>query len=157
MLGFGGPPPGLDPRDTAGQKALIAERLGKLGWETPRILAAMVDAPDFYFDSMSQIYLDRWSQGRVALVGDAACCASPMSGQGSSIALVSAYVLAGELAAAGGEHRQAFAAYEAVLRDYVARNQQLALLAAERRGPPTAEETREASALELRDYSTALS
>ncbi|HEY0138123.1 MAG TPA: FAD-dependent monooxygenase, partial [Nannocystis sp.] len=129
----------------------------KLGWETPRILAAMVDAPDFYFDSMSQIYLDRWSQGRVALVGDAACCASPMSGQGSSIALVSAYVLAGELAAAGGEHRQAFAAYEAVLRDYVARNQQLALLAAERRGPPTAEETREASALELRDYSTALS
>ncbi len=152
MLGFGAAPLDVDPRDVAAQKAIVAARFAGVGWETPRIVAAMADAPDFYFDSMSQIYLDRWSHGRVALLGDAACCASPMSGQGSSMALVAAYVLAGELAAAEGDHARGFAAYEAALRDYVAGNQALALLAQERRGPPTPEETQHASAVALRDY-----
>jgi 2-polyprenyl-6-methoxyphenol hydroxylase-like FAD-dependent oxidoreductase len=78
-------------------------------------------APDFYFDRVSQVRMDRWSVGRVALVGDAAYSPSPMSGMGTSLALVGAYVLAGELAAAGGEHRTAFTRYQQKLDSYVAR------------------------------------
>lgn len=69
--------------------------------------------------------MDRWSNGRVALVGDAAYCASPASGQGTSLALVGAYVLAGELAAAAGDHHAAFRRYEQRAREFVDRNQQL--------------------------------
>ncbi len=153
MLGFGAPPLEFDPRDLARPRAIVAEHLAGVGWEAPRLLAAMATAPDFYFDSMSQIVLERWSHGRVALVGDAAGCSSPMSGQGSSVALVGAYVLAGELAAAGGDHEVGFAAYEAVMRGYVERNQQLALLAMEQRRPPAAEALQAAAhAVTLRDY-----
>jgi 2-polyprenyl-6-methoxyphenol hydroxylase-like FAD-dependent oxidoreductase len=70
--------------------------------------------------------MDRWSAGRVALVGDAAYGPSPLSGVGTSLALVGAYALAGELAAADGEHHAAFAGYQRELRDYVARGQRLA-------------------------------
>ena len=61
------------------------------------MLAMMWEAPDFYFDRVSQIHLDRWSQGRVVLLGDAGYCGSPMGGNGTSMALVGAYILAGEL------------------------------------------------------------
>jgi 2-polyprenyl-6-methoxyphenol hydroxylase-like FAD-dependent oxidoreductase len=64
--------------------------------------------PNFYFDALSQVHMDSWSAGRVALVGDAAWCASSASGVGAELALLGAYRLAGELAAAGGEHRSAF-------------------------------------------------
>jgi len=63
-------------------------------------------APDFYFDEMAQIIMDRWSQGRVALVGDAGYCCAPLSGQGTSVAMLGAYVLAGELAQAGGDYQR---------------------------------------------------
>src|SRR5690606_4288206 len=69
--------------------------------------------------------MDRWWRGRVALLGDAAHCPSPLSGQGTSLALVGAYVLACELAAADGDHRVAFPRYEARMRPYVAQNQAL--------------------------------
>lgn len=152
MLGFGSPPLEFDFRDIARQKQLVAEKFAGVGWITPRLLAAMATAPDFYLDSMSQIYLERWSQGRVALVGDAACCSSPMSGQGSSVALVGAHVLAGELAAARGDHVAGFAAYEAAMRPYVALNQQLALAAIDQKAPPDAEALqRAAGAISLRD------
>lgn len=153
MLGFGGPPVDVDSRDIAAQRALVAERLAGVGWEAPRLLAAMADAPDFYFDAMSQIHLDRWSIGRVALVGDAAWCASPMSGQGTSLALIGAYVLASELAAADGDVGRAFAAYEEALRGFVDRNQRLALAAAAERAPPTPEAVQAAATgLVLRPY-----
>jgi 2-polyprenyl-6-methoxyphenol hydroxylase-like FAD-dependent oxidoreductase len=76
---------------------------------------------------MTQIHMERWWRGRVALVGDAAYCPSPASGQGTSLALVGARVLAGELAAAGGDHVAAFARYQDQMRGYVQQNQQLAL------------------------------
>jgi 2-polyprenyl-6-methoxyphenol hydroxylase-like FAD-dependent oxidoreductase len=76
-------------------------------------------SPDFYFDSASQVHLDNWSAGRVALVGDAAHSPSPLSGQGTSLAMVGAYVLAGELKAAAGDHRVAFARYREEMRGYV--------------------------------------
>ncbi|WP_438485251.1 FAD-dependent monooxygenase [Streptomyces sp. S186] len=116
-----------DHRDVGAQKRLLAERFADAGWELPHTLKYMWDAPDFHFDSMSQIHLDSWSRGRVVLLGDAGYCGSPMTGQGTSLALIGAYVLAGELRAARGDHRAAFAAYERELREYVARTQQLAL------------------------------
>ncbi|POX41403.1 hypothetical protein C3486_09210 [Streptomyces sp. Ru73] len=124
-LGFRSAPLAFDHRDTEHQKALFQERLGHLGWETPKLLAAMWQAPDFYCDAMAQVRLDRWSTGRVALVGDAGYCASPLSGQGTSLALVGAYVLADELGRTGDDHQGAFGRYEARMRPFVARNQAL--------------------------------
>lgn len=127
-VGFESPEPvEYDYRDIEQQKRILAERLEGAGWEFPKALTYSWDAPDFSFDSMSQIHLDRWSRGRVVLIGDAGYCGSPMSGQGTSMALVGAYVLAGELKAASGDHEAAFASYETEIRDYVAQNQQLAL------------------------------
>lgn len=113
-----------DPRDRAGQQRLLAQAYAGEGWEVSRLIEAIDSTPDFYFDSLSQVYLDRWALGRVALVGDAAYCASPASGQGTSLALVGAYVLAGELATAP-DPESAFHAYEHQMRPFVARNQQL--------------------------------
>ncbi len=106
------------PPDDAGRREFVAAAYAGLGWEVPRILDAMRHAPDFYFDTTSQIHLDRWSTGRVALIGDAGYAAGP-GGNGTGTAVVAAYVLAGELAAAGGDHRVAFDAYERRLRSYV--------------------------------------
>ena len=101
------------------QKAMLRERYHDGGWECPRILDELDRAQDLYFDSVSQIRMDTWSRGRIALVGDAAFCVSLVAGQGSALAMISAYVLAGELAAAGGQYREAFARYEAVLRTFI--------------------------------------
>ncbi|MGW0809148.1 FAD-dependent monooxygenase [Nonomuraea sp. NPDC002799] len=114
------PPLTYDHRDLAGQKELLAGAMKGVGWEVPKLLDAVRDAKDFYFDSVSQIHMDSWSTERVVLVGDAAYCASPASGQGTSLALVGAYVLAGELAAGGGA-----AGYERELRAFTAANQAL--------------------------------
>jgi 2-polyprenyl-6-methoxyphenol hydroxylase-like FAD-dependent oxidoreductase len=124
MFLFASPPLTYDPRDRGAQEYLLTEAYADEGWQVPQLLASMPDAPDFYFDSISQVHLDRWSTGRIALVGDAAYCASPASGQGTSLALVGAYVLAGELATAGA-HETAFAGYEQQLRPFVAANQKL--------------------------------
>jgi 2-polyprenyl-6-methoxyphenol hydroxylase-like FAD-dependent oxidoreductase len=123
---FAAPPLAYDRHDLDQQKRLLAEAFAGEAWEVPRLLEAMWEAPDFYFDSVSQVQMDRWSAGRLALVGDAAYGPSPMAGVGTSLAMVGAYVLAGELAAAAGDHATAFAGYQAQLRDYVARGQQLA-------------------------------
>lgn len=114
-----------DPRDRAAQQRLLAEAYAGEGWEVPTFLKAMDAAPDFYFDALAQVRLDGWSRGRIGLVGDAAYGASPASGQGTSLALVGAYVLAGELAAAGSDFSRGFAAYEERMREFVRRNQAL--------------------------------
>ncbi|MEU7895656.1 FAD-dependent monooxygenase [Nonomuraea sp. NPDC049152] len=118
MFLFGSPQLAYDRRDTMQQKKILAEAFDGVGWETRRALAAMWDAPDFYFDSVAQVRMDRWSKGRVALLGDAAYSPCLLSGMGSGLAVVGAYVLAGELAAAGGDHRVAFARYEEAMREY---------------------------------------
>jgi 2-polyprenyl-6-methoxyphenol hydroxylase-like FAD-dependent oxidoreductase len=115
----------FDRRDTTAQQAELARRFAGAGWEVPRLLTAMRAAPDFTFDSMGQVRLDHWSRGRVVLLGDAGYCPTPLTGLGTSLALVGAYVLAGELAAAGGDHRVAFRRYDEVLRPYVDQAQQL--------------------------------
>ncbi|MFD7164526.1 FAD-dependent monooxygenase [Streptomyces violascens] len=137
-FGFASGP--FDPanRNPEALKREVAERMGALRWETPRLLKALWAAPDFYSDAMAQIRLDRWSRGRAVLLGDAGYCASPLSGQGTSLALVGAYVLADALGRTGGEHRAAFAEYQARLRPFVEANQ---ALATENPGGPAGEES----------------
>jgi 2-polyprenyl-6-methoxyphenol hydroxylase-like FAD-dependent oxidoreductase len=107
--------------DSAGMapKCQLRNQFGDAGWECPQILAALDDIDDLYFDVVSQIRMDRWSRGRVLLIGDAAGCISLLGGEGTGLAITEAYVLAGELARAGGDHRRAFDTYEARLRPFV--------------------------------------
>src|SRR6202012_3251721 len=101
------------------QKAMLREIYRDGKWETQQILGEVDRAQELYFDSVSQIRMNRWSCGRVALVGDAAFCVSLLAGQGSALAMISAYVLAGELARADGRYDTAFGNYEGLLRDYI--------------------------------------
>jgi 2-polyprenyl-6-methoxyphenol hydroxylase-like FAD-dependent oxidoreductase len=123
---FASPPLDYDRRDVAAQKDILRDRFAQEGWEVPRLLKMMEEAPDFYFDCVSQIRMDRWSAGRTALLGDAAYCSSPLSGMGTGMAVVGAYILAGELHESSGDYTVAFARYEAQMRDYVQRCQKLA-------------------------------
>lgn len=112
------------------QKQYVENAFAKSGWEVPKLLSAMKDTPDFYFDSVAQVKMSHWSKGRVVLLGDAGYCPSPLSGQGSSLALVGAYILAGELALADGEYREAFSQYEDLMQAFVKKNQKLAIMSA---------------------------
>jgi 2-polyprenyl-6-methoxyphenol hydroxylase-like FAD-dependent oxidoreductase len=129
-FGFNAPSTRIDLHDRAQQQHVLADVYRGIGWEVPRLLEMASSSPDFYFDVAAQIAMDRWSQGRVALAGDAGYCASPMSGQGTSLALIGAYVLAGELAAAGADYQAAFRNYEKELRPYVIINQELGIRSA---------------------------
>lgn len=129
MLGFMDPDLRIDYLDIEAQFDELERRMAGEGWIRPQLLQYMRTAPDFYFDEMSQITMDRWSRGRVALVGDAGYCCSPLSGQGTSVALLGAYILAGELDAAAqdgtADHERGFANYQREFADYVQRNQWL--------------------------------
>src|SRR5262249_8575311 len=103
----------------AAQKEILHARFGDAKWECAHVLDALDRTQDLYFDRVSQIRMERWSRGRVVLAGDAAFCVSLTAGQGSALAMTAAYVLAGELANAGGRHEQAFARYEQLLRSYI--------------------------------------
>jgi len=122
-LSFRSAPVALDRTDVAGQKALVAQRFAGAGWEVPRLIDAMHGADDFAFDWLAQVHLPEWSRGRVVLLGDAAWSPTPLTGLGTSLALVGAYVLAGELAAA--DLPTPLRRYEEVLRPYVTSAQKL--------------------------------
>jgi 2-polyprenyl-6-methoxyphenol hydroxylase-like FAD-dependent oxidoreductase len=117
----------------AEQMAHIREHCGGLGWETPNFLDAMDKAPDFYLGLIAQIRMPQWTKGRIALVGDAGYCPSPYTGQGTSLAIIGAYVLAYELAKSPRDHEAAFARYEAKLRPFVLENQAIAQLTLDER------------------------
>jgi 2-polyprenyl-6-methoxyphenol hydroxylase-like FAD-dependent oxidoreductase len=123
---FASPQLSYNYKDIEQQKQMIRERFVGEQWQVPELLKLMDTAPDFYFDSVSQIRMDRWSRGRVILLGDAGYCASPMSGMGTSMAVIGAYVLAGELNAANGNHTVAFNNYETEMRPLVTACQKLA-------------------------------
>jgi len=112
-------------REEAAQKHLLNEAFRNAGWQSRRLLDALATCSDFYFDEIAQIHMPHWSEGRVVLLGDAAHGPSPLSGQGTSLALVGALVLADALVA----HPQpsaAFSAYEQHMRPFVRENQELA-------------------------------
>jgi 2-polyprenyl-6-methoxyphenol hydroxylase-like FAD-dependent oxidoreductase len=110
-----------DHRDLDQQRRLLREAFADQAWELPRLLSDLEHASDLYFDSISQIRMDRWSSGRVTLVGDAGYSPGPAVGGGTALAVVGAYVLAGELRAAGGDPATAFRRYETELREVVRR------------------------------------
>jgi 2-polyprenyl-6-methoxyphenol hydroxylase-like FAD-dependent oxidoreductase len=101
------------------QKAMLRDVYREGKWECQRILDEVDRAQELYFDRVSQIRLPGWSRGRIALVGDAAFCVSLLAGQGSALAMIAAYVLAGELADAHGDYARAFGRYESLLRSYI--------------------------------------
>ncbi|MCJ1695651.1 MULTISPECIES: FAD-dependent monooxygenase [Rathayibacter] len=109
---------------TEQQKNLLRRRFADAGWEAPRILDGLDAESDLYFEHLGQVHAPTWTRGRVALLGDAAYCASPISGMGTSLAIVGAYVLAGELAA-HVDHRDALRGYERIMRPYVTQAQKL--------------------------------
>lgn len=104
------------------QKRFMRDRFRDDGWEIPRLLDHMDRTDDFYFDVLRQVRMGRWSKGRVVLTGDAAWCPTPISGIGTTLALVGSYVLAGELAACD-DARDALASYEAIMRPFVEEGQ----------------------------------
>ncbi|MET7930324.1 FAD-dependent monooxygenase [Streptomyces sp. NPDC005349] len=136
LLVFRSEPLDHDRRDVDQQKRILAERFAGMGWEAPRVLKALEDADDLYFDAIAQIHVDRLTKGRVVLLGDAGYGAT-MGGMGTGVAIVGAYVLAGELALAGGDHRTAFAAYEAQIGDFAKGCQKISGNAGPFFAPPT--------------------
>lgn len=124
------------PADAASQKAVLRARFGNSGWECPQILDALDRSDDLYIDRVSQIRMDGeqgastqnpWARGRVALIGDAAFCVSLLAGQGTALAMVAAYILAGELHRANGDYKEAFARYRNLFGPFVLRKQKAAL------------------------------
>ena len=106
--------------DVDRHKQVIIDAFTGLRWHVPHLLDALRDAQDVYFDSISRVAVPRWSSGRVVLLGDAAWGVT-LGGMGVGTGIVGAYVLAGELAAAGGDHRTALTTYENRMRGYAAR------------------------------------
>jgi len=116
---------GDPPRDRLPER--LREIFGDMRWEVPAILDGLERADNIYFDRVSQIHLPRWSSGRVALLGDAAACPSLLAGEGTGLAMLEGYVLAGELNRAGPDHARGLAEYERRLRGFVTAKQRAAL------------------------------
>lgn len=114
-----------DRKDIGKQKAIIRQVFENTPWHVPQLLDFMDQSDDFYFDAVSQVKMDHWSKGRIALIGDAAHCPSPLTGIGTSAAVMGAYMLAGELMQQD-DHQTAFANYEAEMRGFVERCQGMA-------------------------------
>ena len=108
------------------QKELLAKKLDGVGWVIPQLLEGTRRAADFFFDAAAQLQLDNWYEDRVALVGDACQCLTLLAGQGASIGMAGAYLLAEELHKAGGDHRVAFPAYQERLKPEIDRRQKQA-------------------------------
>jgi 2-polyprenyl-6-methoxyphenol hydroxylase-like FAD-dependent oxidoreductase len=129
-LAFRSEPLSYDRRDVDQQRKLLTDRFAGVGWHAGELISAATEADDFYFDAFAQVHMESWSRGRVTLCGDAGYCASPLSGMGTSLALVGAYVLAGELGSADAGLTTdgvngALERYATVMRPYVERCQAL--------------------------------
>jgi 2-polyprenyl-6-methoxyphenol hydroxylase-like FAD-dependent oxidoreductase len=130
--------PAGSPSDEQGRKSVLARVFADVGWECPRILAALEGVRGIYFDRVSQVRMDRWTKGRTALVGDAAACVSLLAGEGAGLAMAGAYVLAGELRNCGGDHAAAFARYQERMMPWLRRKQRSAARFASSFAPRTA-------------------
>lgn len=101
------------------QKEFWSEKYKDLGWVTPRLIAGMQTSKNFYCQEVAQVRTDTWYKGRVVLVADAAHCPSPMTGMGTTSALVGTYVLAGEISQNSENLDKAFANYDKTLRPFI--------------------------------------
>ncbi len=118
MLSVQKPPEGEQDWDTDQQKKFLRETFAGAGWQADRVLGGMELADDFYFDALRQVRMQRWHHRHVVLTGDAAWCATPLAGAGTTLAVTGAYVLAGEIQRARNLD-EAFERYEAVMRPVV--------------------------------------
>lgn len=111
----------FDAREVDGiaQKTMLRDALRGAGGPADRVLADLDYDPDFYLGPMSQVIGSTWSRGRFVLTGDAAYCPSAYTGQGTPLALIGAYILAGELKKQP-THTVAFESYEKLMRPYLA-------------------------------------
>ncbi|HEY9310063.1 MAG TPA: FAD-dependent monooxygenase [Microbacterium sp.] len=107
--------PDYDRRDTSSQRRFLTDAYAGVGWRVPEALEAVATASDFYLDALTRTRMSTFTRGRTALVGDAGY-ANTLGGFGTGLAIVGAYVLAGELVAARGDHETAFAAYDRRMR-----------------------------------------
>ncbi len=108
-----------DHRDRAQQRAMIHDQFDGLGWKVPAALELVGADDDFYFDRINQIRMPSWSKGRVALVGDAGYCVSPVAGMGGSMAILGAGRLAQAMERHGADYAAAFQEYHDTLRGFV--------------------------------------
>ena len=129
-----------DYRDVNQQRAIILEQFTGQQWRTAELLAEVANSENFYFDKFCQIKMPSWTKGRVALVGDAAYCASPAAGMGGSLALDGAASLAGALATHQGDYIMAFQEYNHNLRPFIESVQAEAELNARERFIPRTQE-----------------
>lgn len=118
----------INIRNKKDQQQLLRDTFQDFGWEASKILELMSGSHDFYFDLATQVQMKSWTKGRIALLGDAGYSASPLSGQGNHLALVGAYILAGELKKAGGNYAHAFHRYNELLHPLVEACQKLGVL-----------------------------
>lgn len=128
-------PPDCHHHDIGTQKRLLHNAFAGLHPAVDEWLTQLEATPAFYFDTVSQLIMDHWSRDRVTLVGDAGYCPGPAVGGSTSLAVYGAYVLAGELARAGGDHERAFAAYQRQLAEPVRGSRAFARAAAKRLVP----------------------
>jgi len=108
-----------DYRDRVQQRRLVHDHFDGLGWKVPAMLDHMDADDEFYFDKLNQIRMPIWSKGRVALVGDAGYCVSPVAGMGGSMAIIGAARLADALQRYGVDHAAAFDKYHDELCAFV--------------------------------------
>jgi 2-polyprenyl-6-methoxyphenol hydroxylase-like FAD-dependent oxidoreductase len=101
------------------QKEQIQRLFANSGWEASRILSHMATAENFYVQHTAQVKMESWSTGRTVLLGDAGYCPSPVSGLGTTMALVGAYVLAGCLITHEHDLPRALEQYETQMRPFV--------------------------------------
>lgn len=126
------------PHDLGTKKAILHDIFGGAGWEARELLGAMDDTAEVYFDRVSQSVVPEWSKGHTVLIGDAAACPSLLAGEGTGLAMIEAYVLAGELRQSGGDIPTALAAHEERLRPFLEQKQKAALAMASSFAPKTA-------------------
>lgn len=131
-----------DFRNQEQQKKLILEQFGSVGWRTKELLKELINSKSFYFDKFCQIKMPLWTKGRVALVGDAAYCASPSAGMGGSLAIIGATALADAFEKYNGNFELAFEAYNKDLRPFIEEIQTGAVEMLDKLLPRTEEEVR---------------
>lgn len=104
---------------------ILRRKFAGAGWEAERITSQLDQLDDLYCEDLMQVKAPRYSSGRVTMLGDAAFCATPVSGQGTTLSLSSAYILAAELAKSPDNHQVAFERYDKVMRPIAEKAQNL--------------------------------
>jgi 2-polyprenyl-6-methoxyphenol hydroxylase-like FAD-dependent oxidoreductase len=109
---------GFEELDRDAQITILRRTFADVGGAAPRVLTDLEAGAPLYFSAVGQVQCPTWSKGRVALIGDAAFCNATFGGAGTSLALIGAYILAGELATVG-DTTAALRRYEQKMKPYI--------------------------------------